>query len=334
MATYSVVFIVLIIYLLEKFRDILQPLAIALFLGFLMHPVHRWLVARRFPSMLAYGVILVIVGLSLSAIGSVMYANIAQAAAKAPIYEGRLEEKIIYVASHLPQDTLKLERGFLRDIKLGSDQLIAGARASLGPVRDFSSLTGLTLLYLLFLIVEKVNVPSRLQLALGVDHGNHILTVVDSIAQAISQYITVKTLVSAMAGLLSYIVLATFGIELAATWGILIFLFNYIPYLGSLVAVALPILLSFLQFDGIWQGIVITILLIGIQQGIGTWIEPRMAGQRLDVSPILIVLSLAFWWSIWGIVGAILAVPLLVIVKIILDNIDATKPIAILISNR
>jgi AI-2 transport protein TqsA len=59
-----------------------------------------------------------------------------------------------------------------------------------------------------------------------------------------------------------------------------------------------------------------------------------MAGQRLGVSPILIVLSLAFWWSIWGIVGAILAVPLLVIVKIILDNIDATKPIATLISNR
>src|SRR5207244_9688571 len=106
------------------------------------------------------------------------------------------------------------------------------------------------------------------------------------------------------------------------------------PYVGSLVAVALPILLSFLQFDEAWKPIVIAILLIGIQQMIGNWIEPRMAGQRLDVSPFLIVVSLAFWWFVCGIIGAILAVPLLVIVKIILDNIPETKPIATLISNR
>jgi len=332
-ATYSIILFVLIIHLLEKFRDILQPLAIALFLGFLMHPVHRWLVLRRIPSMLAYGVILVLVALSLTAIGAIIHDNIEQAVPKAPIYEERLEEKIINFTRHLPEDA-HLQKGFLRQINIGSVQLIAGARASIGPVRDFATLIGLTLLYLLFLIAEKVGVPGRLQLALGEDQGNHVLTVVESITQAISQYIAVKTLVSAMAGVLSYLVLATVGVELAATWGILIFLFNYIPYLGSLIAVALPIVLTFLQFDEVWIGIIVTICLIGIQQGIGTWIEPRMAGQRLDVSPILIVLSLAFWFSIWGIVGAILAVPMLVIVKIILDNIDATKPIATLISNR
>ena len=103
----------------------------------------------------------------------------------------------------------------------------------------------------------------------------------------------------------------------------MIFLLNYIPYLGSLVAVSLPIVLSFVQFpEGeIWKGIAITIALIGVQQIIGTVIEPRMAGQRLDVSPLLILLSLAFWGSVWGIVGMILAVPLLVIVRIVLDNI-------------
>jgi predicted PurR-regulated permease PerM len=96
----------------------------------------------------------------------------------------------------------------------------------------------------------------------------------------------------------------------------------------------LPIVLSFLQFDDVWKPIVVAIALVGIQQGIGTWLEPRLAGHRLDVSPLLIVLSLAFWWTIWGVPGAILAVPLLVIVKIILDNIPETKPIATLISNR
>ena len=78
----------------------------------------------------------------------------------------------------------------------------------------------------------------------------------------------------------------------------------------------------------------ITISLIAIQQGIGTLVEPRLAGHRLDVSPLLIVLSLAFWGAIWGPVGMILAVPLLVSVKIVLENIPETKPIATLISNQ
>jgi predicted PurR-regulated permease PerM len=174
-----------------------------------------------------------------------------------------------------------------------------------------------------------------LELAFGNVQGDRIMGIVESINQAISQYIAVKTLVSALAGLLSYAVLALMGVELAASWALLIFLFNYIPYVGSMIACALPIGLSFLQFDDeLWKPILITVLLIGIQQGIGSWIEPRMAGQRLHVSPLLIVLSLTFWWTVWGIFGAILAVPLLVILRIVLDNIPETKPIATLMSNR
>ena len=181
---------------------------------------------------------------------------------------------------------------------------------------------------------EKVGFPHRLTLALGTEHGEHIMEVVESITEAIGEYIAVKTLVSALAGFLSYLVLAIFDVDFAATWGILIFLFNYIPYLGSLVAVLLPIVVSLLQFDEFWPAIAIAILLVGIQQLIGAFLEPRMAGQRLDVSPLLILLALAFWGAVWGIVGMILAVPLLVIVRIILDSIPETKPIATLMSNR
>jgi predicted PurR-regulated permease PerM len=184
------------------------------------------------------------------------------------------------------------------------------------------------------MIAEKVSFPNRITLAFGSDQEGRIMGVVDSISQAIGRYIAVKTLVSAMAGVLSYAVLALFGLEFAATWGILIFLFNFIPYLGSLIAVSLPVILSFVQFDEVWKGIVIAIALVGIQQIIGFYIEPRLTGRRLDVSPLLVVLSLVFWGVVWGIVGMILAVPLLVVTKIILDSIKETKPIATLISNQ
>ena len=100
-------------------------------------------------------------------------------------------------------------------------------------------------------------------------------------------------------------------------------------YLAVLI---LPIGLALIQL-GLWPAIAIAILLIVIQQFIGIYVEPRMAGAKLGVSPLLIILSLSFWGVVWGIPGMILAVPLLVTVKIVLDNIAETKPLATLMSN-
>jgi AI-2 transport protein TqsA len=354
-ATYAVVLFVLSIYLLKEFREMLQPLFVAVFLGFLMHPIHRWLVRRGIPSLIAYGVILALVMLGFFVFGSIMYVNVAELAGdkeKLRLYEKRLDTIVRNVITNLPfkkeiDPEGKLLEPLLNEKKKGpgepswreylsAENLIAPAVAAFGRLRDSIAWAALVFLFVLFLIAEKVSFPRRLDLALGDQQGDRILRVVESINQAIGQYIAVKTLASAMAGFLSYAVLALLEVELAASWGILIFMLNYIPYVGSLIACALPIILSFLQFPGdeIWRPIAVTLSLIGIQQIIGNWVEPRMAGQRLDVSPLLIVLSLAFWWSVWGIFGAILAVPLLVIVKIILDNIPETKPIATLISNR
>ncbi|MSQ95773.1 MAG: AI-2E family transporter [Gemmataceae bacterium] len=336
MATYGLVLFVLTIYVLEKFERILQPLFIAVFLGFLTNPIHRWLVRRGLPSFFAYGVIVTLVLLGVSLFGTLVYTNFAEVADQSKLlqYEKRLEDRVRDVAQRLPFKTPELKERFLRDINISPEDLAAAAGAAFGRFRDSTTLAVLTILYIFFLIAEKVSFPARINLAFGEQHGTRIMSVVESINLAISQYIAVKTLVSALAGILSYAVLAAFEVELAATWGILIFLLNFIPYLGSLVACALPIVLSFLQFDEMWKPIVIVVALIGIQQVIATWVEPQMAGQRLDVSPLLIVLSLAFWGFVWGIPGAILAVPLLVIVKIVLDNIPETKPIATLISNR
>ncbi|HZZ76921.1 MAG TPA: AI-2E family transporter [Gemmataceae bacterium] len=366
-ATYTLVIFVLSIHLLREFREMLQPLFVALFLGFLVNPIHGWLIRRGIPSLVAYGIILVLVCLGLVAFGSIMYANVAELARdkqKLQRYEDQLGTMIKKVAAQLPinrrddAEEKKAERdmrnsvvGFVGTITdpierrapsepiwrgiLSPERLISPVVAAVGQLRDSLAWAALVFLFVLFLIAEKVTFPRRLELAFGDVQGDRILAVIESINQAISQYIAVKTLVSVLAGILTYAVLAFFGVELAASWALLVFLLNYIPYVGSLIACTLPIVLSFLQFpDELWKPIMVTILLIGIQQGIGNWIEPRMAGQRLDVSPLLIVLSLTFWWTVWGIFGAILAVPLLVIVRIILDNIPETKPIATLISNR
>ena len=128
-------------------------------------------------------------------------------------------------------------------------------------------------------------------------------------------------------------ILFAFGVDYAVVWGLIAFLFNYIPYLGSFVATVLPVLLSLVQFENQGLTLAILVLLLVMQNAIGYLIEPRLAGKRLDLSPLVIILSLAFWGSLWGIVGMILAVPLVVTIKSILEQTAPTQPLARMLSN-
>src|SRR5262249_37978131 len=212
------------------------------------------------------------------------------------------------------------------------EQGVAQLRQTLGTFLSFFSMMAITFIYLVFLVAERVTFPRRLGVAFGDLRGEELQVITTSINVAISQYIAVITFVSVLAGVLSMLVLWIVGVDFFVTWGILICLFNFIPYIGSIVAVALPILLTLVQL-GVWQATVVAVLLIAIQELIAFGIQPRMAGRKLGVSPLLILLSLPFWGVVWGIVGMILAVPLLMIIKIILDNIKETRPLAILMSN-
>jgi AI-2 transport protein TqsA len=331
--TACMVMLVLFIHLLEKFHNILQPLFIAAFLGFLIKPMHDGLVKRRVPSMLAYAAILVIVLLSCFVVGRIVYSNLSQVADRLPYYEDRAESVLRRLAEKSPWQVPDLKGHFLREISVSPEQAISALQTTLGRFGDFLSAAAFAFIYLIFMVAEKVSFPARLRDAFGEVQSVRILGVLATINQAIAEYVSVKTSVSLMAAGASYFVLMLFGVDFAMTWAILIFVLNFIPYLGSLIAVSLPIALSFVQLPEPWQGIVVAVLLVGIQQGIGAFIEPRMAGKKLDVSPLLILLSLAFWGVVWGVTGMILAVPLLVIARIVFDNIPETKPLGKLISN-
>ncbi len=335
-ATFSLFLLVLVVYLLEKFRPIFQPLFIGLFIAYVILPVHTWLVRRGIRPFVAYAVILLLLLLMVVGVGTLAYVNGREVSARLPGYERRLEEIVRNAIASLPME-VPLEGRLLRELPLAqlfsAQQVMAALSSAAGTLFDFFTWLAVTFVYLVFLIVEAETFPQRIRRAFGERHGGHVLEVVGSINQAIAHYISVKTLVSLIAGLASLVVLLAFDVDFAITWALLIFLLNFIPYLGSLVATALPILLSFVQLPSFWHVAAVALLLIGIQQGIGTFLEPRMTGHRLNVSPLLILLSLAFWGLLWGIVGMILAVPMLVVIKIVLDNIKETRPIATLISN-
>jgi predicted PurR-regulated permease PerM len=338
-ATLGLFFVVLTIYLLREFAPILKPLLISVFILYIIYPIHRALVQRGVPSILAYVTILgLVIGLFLG-VGMAVHSAFADLTPeRLEEYERSLDDLLKRLLQTIGVSAAAKPGWGLRDLLASYDSAGKDAmehvRVILSTFVSFLTTLLVVSIYLIFLVAEQVTFPERIRRAFGERRTNQILGIGSSINEAIAQYLTVKTFIGFLGAFLSLIVLWAFGIEFFVVWALLIFLLNYIPYIGSIAACGGPILLSLMQYPTeLWKAGVITLLLIGIQLGTGQYVEPRMAGRRLNVSPLLILLSLSFWGFVWGIVGMILAVPLTMVAKIILDNIDETKPIATLMSN-
>jgi AI-2 transport protein TqsA len=335
-ATLSLLLFVLAIYVLREFAVILQPLFIAVFLLYLILPAHRWLVEHRVRSEAAYGLILVLGLVVLYGVGRMVYASGEQLWEKWPEYEEKLDVLLLDVQSTIPFVPADLKRQRTRDLLQVSSlqDILAPLGTVVGTFVGFFAGLAVVSIYLVFLVAEKLSFPERLEQALGKPRADHVLEILESINRAIARYLVVKAFINLLAALLTAALLAAFGVPFVATWGILTFLFKFIPYLGSVVVVGAPLLVCLLEYsDRLWVVFVVAVLLVAIHQVLGNYVEPKLMGHRLGVSPLLILLSLTFWGLVWGIVGMILAIPLLMVFKIVLDNIPETKPVATLMSS-
>ncbi len=333
--TLSTLLFVLSIHLLREFAVILQPLFIAAFLLYLILPAHRWLVEHGARSSVAHGLILAFVLFVLYSVGRIVYTSGEELWKKGPDYEKTLDTMLFDLEEALPFVPEGAKGQRVRDLlQVASVQdVLEPLRTVVGTFLGFFAGLAVVAIYLIFLVAEKLTLPERLERAFGKPRAEHVLGVFDSINIAISRYLVVKAFSNLATALLTALVLALFGVPFVATWGILTFLFLFIPYVGSVVVLIPPLVVCLLEYaERPWVVLVVTALLVTVHQVMGNYIEPKFLGRRLGVSPLLILLSLTFWGLVWGVVGMILSVPLLVIFKIVLDNIPETKPIATLMS--
>ncbi len=157
-------------------------------------------------------------------------------------------------------------------------------------------------------------------------------SVLARINDRIGVYLGMKTLVNVMLGLLSWIVMKLAGVELAAFWAVLIGFLNYIPYVGSFLGVIFPVALSALQYQALAPVALILLALTAVQIFMGNVVEPWIMGASLNLSPFVIMVSLSAWSAIWGIPGALLAVPITAILVIVLSEFAGTRPIAVMLT--
>ncbi len=214
------------------------------------------------------------------------------------------------------------------DIKSILSQLAEGLSSIL-------SQSMMILIYLLFIFLETDSFKLKISAFFPEASDKQKFTqTLDKIASSLSGYFRVKTLMSFLTGFLSFIVLKIVGVEAPIFWAFLIFLLNYIPTIGSLIATVFPAVFSLLQFGSFVPFAVVLLLIVAIQQIVGNFIEPKLMGKNLNISPIVTIIALAVWGQIWGIMGMLLSVPITVVMIIVFSQFESTKKVAILLSEK
>lgn len=189
--------------------------------------------------------------------------------------------------------------------------------------------------YTVFLFVEESLFGEKLKLMFTTkERLDKYLQIIKKVDKSMSSYISLKSLISLLTTTLSYFILLGVGIDSPLFWAFLIFIFNFIPSVGPILGTILPAIFSLLQFGEFVPFLVILFGVGTIAVLVGSFVEPKLMGNTLNISPLVAILSLAIWGSIWGIIGMLLSVPITVALIIVLSQFPQTRSMAILLSER
>jgi predicted PurR-regulated permease PerM len=255
--------------------------------------------------------------------------NIQQITASMPLYQSNIIHITSGLNSHFKIDVATMLKNFAKNFEFAG--ILTGVLAALTGL--FGNAVTI-LLYLIFLLLEENIFPKKI-IAMYPNQNEYdrITKIVGKIDKSISNYIALKTIISLVTGVLSYIALLAIGVDAPAFWAFIIFVLNFIPTIGSLVATVFPAIFALLQFGQFKEGILILGIVGAIQLVVGNFVEPRVMGNSLNISPLVVLLTLAIWGVMWGITGMLLSVPITVILIIIMAEFPATRPFAILLSH-
>lgn len=332
----AVALVLMVGWLLVIGKGILLPIILAIIAVYILTTVaevlRRLPGLRRLPPIAMHGVVLLIFTLAILALALIISVTVNDLVAAMPRYQQNLEALAESVAALAGMDNPTWDE--IVDMTLGSLNFQAITLRVLGGVSSLTLLFILVIIYSGFLMVERRTFTDKLRIALPHgDRAERTWTILREANGKIGDYLAIKTAVNAILGTLSYAILWYMGIDFALFWAVMIALSNYIPYVGSVVGVALPVILSLAQFGSLGTSAVLGALLIAAQTYVANVLEPRMMGKALNLSPFVILVALAIWSALWGLPGALLAIPLTAMIAIVCDAFPATRFVAALLAN-
>ena len=329
-----IIIIVVTIATLVIGKGILIPFIFALIFWFLTREIRKTIYkipfAKKFiPIWLSNIFVFTFIILSFGFVSGIITNSITDLSTSYSKYEPNIDAIIKSLDAYFHIDIIKSVTSVIGDFNYGSvlGNIANGISSLLGD-------TFMIIIYALFIFLEEGSFKKKLVKMFDKKENSYanMQAILNKIEFSISNYLRLKTYVSLLTGFLSYFVLLMVGVDSAPFWAFLIFLLNYIPTIGSLIATVFPAIFSLIQFGEFPPFLIVLFAVGGVQVVVGNIIEPKLFGKSLNLSPLVTILSLAIWGKIWGVTGMILSVPITVIMIIIFSQFDKTKNISIFLS--
>ncbi len=324
-------------YLLKELGGLLRPLVLAILLSYAILPIYGWL-RRRLSPTITIALLATATAAALYGLALLVFSNVVSLNADLP----RLIARGQKIAEHLRGLISDWLPSWLIHSTRGSDateidtaQRLSAAMRSVAD--SAAAAVGEALLvgfYMIFLLMEVHRFPGRIREGFSTQHASQLLTIVGTINQRIIDYLRVKVLASLCMAIPHALILWAMGVKFAVMWGMLAFVGNFIPYLGSLIAVTLPVLLAFLDLESTGRAAIVTAALLVNLFVNNNVIEPVLTARAVGLSPLVVLIALSFWGLSWGLIGMLLAVPLTVVLKIIWENVPITRGLARLMAEK
>ncbi|WP_335915948.1 AI-2E family transporter [Shewanella algae] len=308
---------------------IVVPFVLSAFIAVICSPAINALSRYRVPRALAVFVLVVIILLLGLWLASVVGSSINEFSQQLPQYRAQLVEQFAWILDKLKELNIHISKEKVLAY-LDPGMALSLTTNTLSGVGNVMANLFLIVLTIVFMLFEAQSLPRKVHLAL--DDPEMRLSQIERFLQSVNQYMVIKTLVSLATGVIVGVGLALMGVDYALLWGVVAFLFNYIPNIGSIIAAIPAVLLAFVQLGTAGAGAVAA-LYLATNMVMGNLVEPRFMGRGLGLSTLVVFLSLIFWGWLLGSVGMLLSVPLTMIVKIALESSQSGSWLAILLSD-
>ncbi len=321
---------------LKLTTPVILPFVIAVLLTFVLEPVIVMLERIRIPRVVAVVLAVTAVAAGIVFVGYILFGSAKTILTLYPKYEARFTEIYIRIATvfQLPyNEHLSLFQNLWDQLGLRERVqalAISASQSSLGLLTDAT----MVVLFVVFLLLELSHFRFRIGVALAGEQAERVKKIGAAVVTQVARYLSVKFFISLATGLLVGFLLTLIGMDFPIVWGIVSFILNFIPNIGSIAAGGGVTLFALVQF---WPapGPVIAAfsIMVGVNMILGNIVEPRIQGYNLGLSPFVILVSLLAWGWLWGFTGLVLAVPMTVIVKIVCENVPVLEPVSILMGS-
>jgi predicted PurR-regulated permease PerM len=318
-------------------KGIFVPIVFSMLVVYVMIGITRLLaktpvIGKRLPLQVRGVLSVVVISLLVAAMALLVLANIERLRVLAPQYQVSLLATIQSLAVRFGVENeptwATLRQIFLDQVSVQS--LVGTTMASASSLIGSAIVVGL---YVTFLLVEQGSFAAKIDnVSADPRHAALLRQIIANINARVGSYLALKAVLGATQGLISFFILWLCGVEFAAFWGVVIAMLNFVPYIGSMLSVALPVLLAVVQFGDFNSVLVVLVSLSVLQFFIGNFLDPYLMGNSLNLSPFVILVSLTVWSALWGVAGAFLAIPITAVMAIIFSEFSETRPLAILLS--